>query len=165
MKTTIHNLRKVVMLCVTLAIMGLTLGSCASDIDDSLSSTPDKESGQTKYPTTTIRMYIGDMQMDGEFTNWQVMPRHTVSSPVPSRSTTTARWRTDKTSSPPATSWTSAHSNSANSHTSGRPSAAITTTYSSTTPTVRENCKTSPWHGYSAVPPTTSLATAVKCAP
>ncbi len=66
MKTTIHNLRRAGMLCVSLALMGLALGSCASDIENIQPSSPDKEQGQTKYPTTTIRMYIGDMQMDGE---------------------------------------------------------------------------------------------------
>ena len=66
MKTTIHNLRRAGMLCVSLALMALTLGSCASDIENIQPSSPDKEQGQTKYPTTTIRMYIGDMQMDGE---------------------------------------------------------------------------------------------------
>ncbi len=66
MKTTIHNLRRAGMLCVSLALMALTLGSCASDIENIQPSSPDKEQGQTKYPTTTIRMYIGDMQMDGK---------------------------------------------------------------------------------------------------
>lgn len=66
MKTTIHNLRRAGMLCVSLALMALTLGSCASDIENIQPSSPDKESGQTKYPTTTIRMYIGTPDMDGE---------------------------------------------------------------------------------------------------
>ncbi|WP_311436215.1 hypothetical protein [Hoylesella timonensis] len=66
MKTTIHNLRRAGMLCVSLALMALTLGSCASDIENIQPSSPDKEQGQTKYPTTTIRMYIGTPDMDGE---------------------------------------------------------------------------------------------------
>lgn len=63
----ILHLRKAGMLCASLALMALTLGSCANDIEESL---PDKPQGteqtQTKYPTTTIRMYIGTPEMDGE---------------------------------------------------------------------------------------------------
>lgn len=63
----ISHLRKAGMLCASLALMALTLGSCANDIEESL---PDKPQGteqtQTKYPTTTIRMYIGTPDMDGE---------------------------------------------------------------------------------------------------
>ncbi|WP_311560933.1 hypothetical protein [Prevotella bivia] len=67
MQTMILHLRKAGMLCASLALMALTLGSCANDIEESL---PDKPQGteqtQTKYPTTTIRMYIGIPEMDGE---------------------------------------------------------------------------------------------------
>lgn len=63
----ILHLRKAGMLCASLALMALTLGSCANDIEESLPDTPQgTEQTQTKYPTTTIRMYIGTPEMDGE---------------------------------------------------------------------------------------------------
>lgn len=63
----ISHLRKAGMLCASLALMALTLGSCANDIEESLPDTPQgTEQTQTKYPTTTIRMYIGTPEMDGE---------------------------------------------------------------------------------------------------
>lgn len=63
----ISHLRKAGMLCASLALMALTLGSCANDIEESLPDTPQgTEQTQSKYPTTTIRMYIGTPDMDGE---------------------------------------------------------------------------------------------------
>ena len=67
MQTMISHLRKAGMLCASLALMALTLGSCVNDIEETLPSTPQgTEQTQTKYPTTTIRMYIGTPDMDGE---------------------------------------------------------------------------------------------------
>lgn len=67
MQTMISHLRKAGMLCASLALMALTFGSCANDIEESLPDTPQgTEQPQTKYPTTTIRMYIGTPEMDGE---------------------------------------------------------------------------------------------------
>ena len=67
MQTMILHLRKAGMLCASLALMALTLGSCANDIEETLPDTPQgTEQTQTKYPTTTIRMYIGTPDMDGE---------------------------------------------------------------------------------------------------
>lgn len=62
----ILHLRKAGMLCASLALMALTLGSCANDIEETLPDTPQgTEQTQSKYPTTTIRMYIGTPDMDG----------------------------------------------------------------------------------------------------
>lgn len=67
MQKMISHLRKAGMLCASLALMALTFGSCANDIEESLPDTPQgTEQPQTKYPTTTIRMYIGTPDMDGE---------------------------------------------------------------------------------------------------
>lgn len=62
MQTMISHLRKVVMLCASLALMALTFGSCANDIEE---IQPGTEQTQTKYPTTTLRMYIATPDMDG----------------------------------------------------------------------------------------------------